>query len=106
MLKYVVLFLNRQKREGDCAHRCANQLVFVVGELLRLQEERIRLQGAVVKKVDQVWKALKADTQGLEHGDVVVCYLVVKFPFYVNKLSDEVRSQQHGQIAGVVDVLH
>lgn len=106
MLKYVVLFLNRQKRKGDCAHRCANQLVFVVGELLRLQEERIRLQGAVVKKVDQVRKALKADTQGLEHGDVVVCYLVVKFPFNVNKLSDEVRSQQHGQIAGVVDVLH
>lgn len=106
MLKYVVLFLDRQKGKGDCAHRCANQLVFVVSELLRLQEERVRLEGAVVKKIDQVGLTLEADAQGLEHRDVIVCYLVVKFPFNVDKLSDEVRSQQHGQVAGVVDVLH
>ena len=92
MLKYVVLFLDRQKRKGDCAHRCANQLVFVVSELLRLQKERICFQGAVVKKVNQVGKALETDTQGFEHRDVIVCYLVVKFPFYVNKLPDEVCS--------------
>lgn len=59
MSKYPLLIIDGQQSESNRAHRCTNQLVRVVAELLSLIEERENLKRHVLKKIYQVRHFLK-----------------------------------------------
>jgi len=52
ILKDVVWVIDRKQCQRDGADGGADKLVLMVGELLRLQEERVHIQVCIIKQID------------------------------------------------------
>jgi len=54
ILKDVVWVIDRKQCQRDGADGGADKLILMVGELLRLQKERVHIQVCIIKQIDQV----------------------------------------------------
>lgn len=70
--KESVLVVHRKQSQGNGPHRCPYQLVPMIGELLRLNEQWVNLKFIVVKQVDQVWHLGQTHDQRFQETNVIV----------------------------------